>query len=265
MPSMTVFLYGLATVRIAASPPWHGALQRRLAPWLHPAEEADWRISIVADDTLSIPHGPFCRARPQFRGGICYLADSARRGRIDVARREARLRAHPLVGASDVRYFLRTVMAVVLFQSGALLVHAAGVVCRGKAILFAGRSGSGKTTIASLAGERPILHDDLVCLLSAGGGWRVAPLPGEATMKVKPVPLSGILLLGKGAVNWVESVPAGTLVAELAANSPVVNVEPAHWPALLALWRVLLRNTPAGRLYFRPDETLWEAVDGWLG
>ena len=265
MTSLTIPLCGAVTLGITASSPWHEALQRRFAPWLGMPAVVDWQISIAVDDTLSAPVTPLFEVTPRFDDAICLLSDEARRGTIDTARRIARLRAHPLASEADVRYFLRMVAALALFQAGALLVHAAGVVSRGQALLFVGRSGSGKSTVVALGGGRPVLHDDLVCLLQAVEGWRVAPLPGETAAETSSVPLGGLLLLEKDAENRLQSLPTSTMLAELVANSPVVNAKSANLPALLAFWRRVLRFAPAGRLYFRSDETVWEVIDDWFG
>lgn len=61
-------------------------------------------------------------------------------------------------------YALGTVLAVALHLQGATLLHASAVVLRDKAVLFAGDSGSGKSTTAAMLhthGHR-VLSDDVV-------------------------------------------------------------------------------------------------------
>ena len=50
---------------------------------------------------------------------------------------------------------LRIIHSLILARQGGLLVHAASAVRNGKAFLFAGVSGAGKTTISRLAPPTP--------------------------------------------------------------------------------------------------------------
>jgi hypothetical protein len=57
---------------------------------------------------------------------------------------------------------LRVLLSVLLPRLGGLLLHASAVAAaRGRGYVFAGRSGSGKTTIARLLGKASILNDEL--------------------------------------------------------------------------------------------------------
>jgi hypothetical protein len=60
-------------------------------------------------------------------------------------------------------YALGPVMAVALHLQGAVLLHASAVLMRGRAVLFAGDSGSGKSTTVAILKEQgyPVLSDDI--------------------------------------------------------------------------------------------------------
>src|SRR6202023_2585835 len=66
---------------------------------------------------------------------------------------------------------LRIVHTLVLSRRGGFLVHAASAVRNGKAFLFAGVSGAGKTTIARLAPpDVALLTDEISYVRKAGEG-----------------------------------------------------------------------------------------------
>jgi hypothetical protein len=66
-----------------------------------------------------------------------------------------------------------------LLEQDALLLHAAGVVVRGGAVLFPAHGGTGKTTLALGLARRgqPLLGDDLIFVDARGGIARTHPRP----------------------------------------------------------------------------------------
>ncbi len=88
----------------------------------------------------------------------------------------------------QVRLFLLgTVTALLLMQRGLLSLHASGVVTPKGAVLFAGHSGYGKSTLLAsfLARGYPMLTDDLAAIKSNGlNGTKPAVLPSFPNMKL---------------------------------------------------------------------------------
>lgn len=85
--------------------------------------------------------------------------------------------AHPDAGADEVRLFLYgSVLGAILQQRGILTIHASAVTDGERAILFAGPSGHGKSTLAAAfldVGYR-LLSDDVVAIRSYPGRGAVA-------------------------------------------------------------------------------------------
>ncbi len=86
-----------------------------------------------------------------------------------------------------------------------LMVHSCGAVNEGNAYLFAGLSGSGKSTVgmALTQAGKEILGDELVILTEADHGWLAHGTPLEGDMQnaeVSPLqaPLRAIFFLGQG-------------------------------------------------------------------
>lgn len=85
----------------------------------------------------------------------------------------------------DVAIFLiGTVFGILLHQRGQIVLHASAVRVGGKAVLFCGASGAGKSTIAAALGQRgyPLVNDD-VCALSLDGAG--APMVHPDGRKLK--------------------------------------------------------------------------------
>lgn len=246
------------------------------ANWLAPlsAAWAGWEcatpgtpVQLQPDDTLPAPGGAYFEARPRFVNGVCHLDAPGFVGMIAAGGAEATLRAHPSATAGDLSYFIRTVIALTAFEQGALLVHGAGVVHREAAFILYGLSGSGKSTAAALSTGKPVLNDDLLLLRPVEQGWevRATPFGRRRHPEVTAAPLRALLRLIQSPRDALEAVSSGQALAELLANSPVVNADAARVPQLLQRWQGILHEIPAYRLHFRKANTFWEVIDAHFG
>jgi hypothetical protein len=85
-----------------------------------------------------------------------------------------------------VRLFLQgSVFGALLHQRGVLPLHASAILANGKAVLFCGVSGVGKSTLAGAFFKRgyPVLADD-ICALSPGDDGMPMVLPGFPQIKL---------------------------------------------------------------------------------
>src|SRR6266516_7768334 len=104
---------------------------------------------------------------------------------------------------------LRIVHSLVLAGQGGLLVHAASVVRNGRAFLFAGVSGAGKTTLSRLAPPDATLLTDEISYVRREDGEYVAygtPFAGELAKAGENVraPIGALYLLAQGPENRID-------------------------------------------------------------
>src|SRR5439155_724450 len=130
------------------------------------------------------------------------VVPALRRGRI-------RQSANPY----SIDAVLRIVHSLVLAGQGGMLVHAASAVRNGRAFLFAGVSGAGKTTISRLAPpDATLLTDEISYLRREGAGYTAygTPFAGELGKPGENIraPLAALYLLAKGRGNTIEPVGA---------------------------------------------------------
>jgi len=165
---------------------------------------------------------------------------------------------------------LRIIHSLVLARQGGLLVHAASAVCSGKAYLFAGVSGAGKTTISRLApADATLLTDEISYLRVDDGGGRGrgylaygTPFAGELAKIGENVqaPLAAVYFLQKGSENTIEPVKSSEAARMLLENVLFF----AHDPELVGLVFEsackLVSCVPVYRLTFVPDESVWELI-----
>jgi len=160
----------------------------------------------------------------------------------------------------------RYLVARIATEAGGLALHGAGLKRGGRATIFAGVSGSGKSTAAHLAAPAESLGDDFAVVLPTTGGWAVPALPFDnaETAPAVPVrgltPLAGVWRLFKADRHRVErpsgvraqasllacaafpwALPdladqAGEAVAKLAASGRFAHLhfalDPGFWPLL---------------------------------
>ncbi|MDX9955558.1 MAG: hypothetical protein RBT75_15770 [Anaerolineae bacterium] len=244
--------------------------------WLAPLNTAwaEWQSSIAGvqvqllpDETLPTPTCAYFEARPRFVAGVCNLEVPGFVGRIDAEAGTATLRAHPTAAGADLVYFIRTAFALAAFEQGALLVHGAGIVHHEVAFILYGLSGSGKSTAAALSTGKPVLNDDLLLVRPTARGWEVlaTPFGRRRVREVTAAPLRALLRLVQAPNDALATISSAQALAELVANSPVINADIDRAAQLFERWQGILEKIPAYRLHFRKANTFWEVIDAHFG
>jgi hypothetical protein len=152
------------------------------------------------------------------------------------AQSETRL-SHPMVFEN----FLRIMTAFLAVRRGGVLLHSSAVVRDGRAWLFVGRSGAGKTTIArkALAVGHTVLSDDGNLLLpDENGQYCAGPVPFAG--ELGQVPCTENRAFPVAAICWLNQ-------AEEVALTPLT-------PAL-GFSRIMVCS-PTANTYSQPDYSL---------
>lgn len=141
---------------------------------------------------------------------------------------------------------------------GAGVLHASGIDDGGRGLVFAGRSGAGKTTIARLwreAGAR-LLNDDRVIVraeknraLLASSPWRGE----ERQLAAAMLPLRAIFHLRQAERNCLTPVRGAESLARLLANAAAPFYLPGSMDRLLESWVSVAESVPSFELEFRPE------------
>ena len=202
--------------------------------------------------------------------GEDYLLDGPQfYGMIAPLRGQAMLRMRSDVPAREVEYFLRVALAVLAWQEGGLLVHGAAVKAGNAVYLFVGQSGSGKSTVVRLShasGRGVALSDDLVLLRRMDGAWRAYGTPfwnltaDRRDGQTANGPVQAIYKLAQDSNVFIEPMRATVGAAELLANCPVVNSQPALVLDLLGRCQDIVHTVGMQRLHFRKDDAFWDVI-----
>jgi hypothetical protein len=268
--SQDIAIAGLRLSLICDPPSVFDPLRARYAPFI--AAEGDataFRLAVCAADAGALTPDLAVRLVAEDAARDRYRLDGGATGAVDFAAGEAEVRLRSDDPAASLETLLRSLYAHLALRKDGLLLHAAGVLRDGEAHLFIGQSGSGKSTVAALSRPALVLSDDLVIALPAGGRWLAHSTPFWNAAGSPDAPgraagrIAGVYKLIQDARVFLEPMPLASAAAELAANCPVVNGDPARLPELLVRCRDLAEFAPLRRLHFRKDPGFWQAI--WPG
>ncbi len=160
---------------------------------------------------------------------------------------------------------LRIVHSLVLASRGGFLVHAASVVRRGRAFLFAGISGAGKTTISRLAPRDTCLLTDEISYVRRDGSGYVAcgtPFAGELARigENTSAPTAGLYFLEKGPDNRIEPISQADAVRSLLRNILFFAEDQELVRRLFQSAWEFVEAVPVRRLIFAPDQRVWQLI-----
>jgi hypothetical protein len=136
----------------------------------------------------------------------------------------------------------------------------------GRAFVFSGHSGAGKTTTVRLLSPRPPLGDDLVALVPGPTGGFVArslPFAGEYGV-VAPLeaPLARIAFLEQAPVNEAIPLSESDARARILRNTLAYVRDRETAQRLQDVAGQLAGSTPAIRLRFQRDPSMADAAFG---
>jgi hypothetical protein len=177
----------------------------------------------------------------------------------------ARGRIRQTVNPYSLDSVLRIVHTLLLARQGGFLAHASSVVRNGRAHLFAGVSGAGKTTLARLApADVTLLTDEISYVTRADDSYHAAGTPfyGELARPGENLraPIAALYLLAKGRENRIEEVAAPQAVRGLLANILFFAQDPESVKLVFDAAFDFVGRVPVRRLTFMPDARVWEII-----
>jgi hypothetical protein len=160
---------------------------------------------------------------------------------------------------------LRIVHTLVLARQGGFLLHSASAIRNGKAFLFAGVSGAGKTTISRLApADATLLTDEISYVRKQGDGYMAygTPFTGELAKlgENASAPVAVLYLLAQGPENRIEPVAEADAGRELLANMLFFAEDPEFVHQVFQAACDFVHRVPVRRLTFVPDARVWELI-----
>ncbi len=159
---------------------------------------------------------------------------------------------------------LRILLTMVLLPRSGFLLHAATVVRDGRAYVFTGRSGAGKSTVASLSPAGTVLTDEISLLRFTDGHWHAygTPFWGEfrAAGQNEHYPIAGIYTLVQAPEDRLEQLTTKEILRALLPCVLFFTSKPDANEELLRLLLGMVRQIPCYQLHFRRCREFWKVV-----
>jgi len=160
---------------------------------------------------------------------------------------------------------LRILHTLLLAKEGSFLVHAASAMRNGRAFLFAGLSGAGKTTIARLAPHDAMLLTDEISYVRRQQDQYTAygtPFTGELARLGKNLraPIAALYLLAKGPENRIEPMGSAEACQAFLENVLFFARDPELVNLVFQAACDFVGRVPVRRLTFVPDARVWELI-----
>ena len=160
---------------------------------------------------------------------------------------------------------LRIVHSLILAREGGFLLHAASAARDGRAFIFSGISGAGKTTISRLAPpDVTLLTDEISYIKPENGAYRAfgTPFAGELAKLGENVsaPISTLFFLEKGSENRIEDLSTGEAIRKLMRNILFFAEDPELVDSIFKSACQFVEKVPVRRLEFAPDRRVWDRI-----
>jgi hypothetical protein len=153
---------------------------------------------------------------------------------------------------------------VLLARQRGFLLHAASVMRNGRAYVFTGKSGAGKSTVAALSPKGSVLTDEISLLKFVDGSWQAfgTPFWGEFRAEGANVraPIAGLYFLHQATNDHLEEVSTREALRNLLPNILFFSRDREMNESLLYLLGEFVASVPCHKLFFRKDPNFWSVL-----
>jgi hypothetical protein len=169
-----------------------------------------------------------------------------------------------IMSFASVDIALRVALSLLLGETGGLIIHSAGLVDKGRAILFMGVSGSGKSTFAKFAEAEYTLSDEAVIVRQTNGAWYAfgTPFSGaleHAACNVK-ARLVAFVHLSKAKEFSLTRLSSRKGVGELMKTIILLDESEKNKQLVTCNALAAAESIPIYDLKSRPSSQVWPAV-----
>jgi hypothetical protein len=269
--SLVIEIGGMPVRVNTTDPGFLAMLERRYSGFWGSSEKAELEFDVELVQPGFVQHGFI---QPGFGDPDAGVRVTHRRGRWSLTRGDFRADWEPAARKGWIRQsanpysidvVLRIVHSLVLAGQGGFLLHSASALRNGKAFLFAGVSGAGKTTISRLAPPDVTLLTDEISYVRKHDDGYVAfgtPFTGELAKLGENVsaPVAALYLLAQGPENRIDPVAPGDAARSLLANVLFFAEDEELVQAEFHSAFEFVSRVPVSRLTFVPDARVWELI-----
>lgn len=235
-------------------------IELRYAGFINPEAKAEFEF----DFELAAPAEPSDEDAYVFRNGaMWHMRRGDFRAEWEIQSRRGRVRQSTNPYSLDS--VLRITHSLILAEEGGFLLHAASAIRNGRAFLFSGVSGAGKTTIASLAPADVKLLTDEVSYVRCSDGEYLAygtPFSGELARSGENLSatIDTLYFLVQGPENRIEVVSPLDSARMLLRNILFFGDDRELVRKVFDAAVQFVSTVNVAKLVFTPDVRAWELV-----
>lgn len=152
----------------------------------------------------------------------------------------------------------------IVYHNWGLLIHSSCAIEAGKAHIFSGHSGAGKSTAAKLSQPRELLSDEASIVKITGNFITILDSPFRSELNSEgtgqAAPLASIQILHQSLQNKREKLKKTDALINLVAKVFYWAHSPEESKKVMGLLKTLVSNVPVYELYFKKDNTFWELI-----
>lgn len=252
---------GIGVCVTTDDPTFLAMLKQRYSGFVSRSVSADFFFDVnLAPTEIADPDGDIRLTR---RAGGWTLERGDFRADWDSVSRVGKIQLSPNPYSIDA--LLRILHSLTLAGEGGFLLHSASAVRNGKAYLFTGASGAGKTTIARLAPtDATLLTDEISYVRKDKNGYIACgtPFAGELGRPGENVsaPLAAVYLLAKGPENRIGSLTTAEAASAILSNLLFFAEDRELVDSVFHAVCEFVDRVPIFRLTFFPTSRVWEMI-----
>ncbi len=241
---------------------WKG---NRFCSFLSKGKSTSPRLSLRADrlSGKSCPPQPLLsnEVKVYSKNGIVFIDRWDFRGFLNLKDGKADVK---LSSESSFESFLRVIYSLILPEGDGIAIHASSLIRNGKAYLFPGKSGMGKTTLVRLSPDATLLTDEISLVRGIG----IDPvafgtpfhgdlgIPGQNTC----APISGLYFPVKDKKSYLKKLSPKRALEKLLPNVVFFSQNQKLLRKVFYLSYELVMSLPCYDLHFLPEPSFWSLI-----
>jgi hypothetical protein len=152
----------------------------------------------------------------------------------------------------------------IVYHQWGLLIHSSCAIENGKAHIFAGHSGAGKSTAAKLSYPRQLLSDEASLLKITESGIKVYNSPFRSELKadtfIGNIELASVQILYQALVNRRGRISKSDALLHLMDKVFFWPHSQEETKTIVKLITMLVQQVPVYELHFQKNNTFWELI-----
>ncbi|WP_273851285.1 hypothetical protein [Guptibacillus spartinae] len=180
---------------------------------------------------------------------------------VDPEYKEATLYVHDELALKHA--FMNLYSSFINYHNWGLLVHSSCVIENGRAHIFSGQSGAGKSTAAKLSHPRELLSDEASILKVTDQEVTVYNSPFNSELDssdLASAPLASIQLLHQSLQNRKESISKSDAFIHLIDKVFYWEHSDEETRRILHMLQQLVETVPVYNLHFQKNNSFWELI-----